>query len=384
MLIINISIKLVNALDQNIQYLINKIGMLEFQEKDFEISFNNMVDDYVTLYEHMASSGVNMEIFNQFSSTLVNYIEKFNINHSQPQYILLNDLFPQFYIIKAVVKLSGCKYFVNNYAGKRILTITGYEEVNLGIELDILNINNYGFDFINIKCKEYEEIKAGLIYLSVSRSIILPSSYPSRNGIETFQPESFLNLENNDFSLISDDCWGGFLYKQLGLSYNTPFMWMYIRNNDYLKLISDIPYYLNQKLKFISIPGYNHPIGLLDDVYIFFNHYRNAEEAEGKWKKRLERFNWDNIYYKFSAVCEEDASIFNTILKDTDKKVSFSHQAYDYPHNIHLKGWQDKEVRHQYAGFYQYLHLNSNKYFDAVEWLNGSENFRIQHNERVD
>nr|WP_246354271.1 DUF1919 domain-containing protein [Paenibacillus phytohabitans] len=242
-----------------------------------------------------------------------------------------------------------------------------------------MNINNYGFDFIIIKCKEYEEVKVGLIYLSVSYSIILPSSYPSRNGIETFQSESFFNLENNDFSLISDDCWGGFLYKQLGLPYNTPFMWMYIRNNDYLKLISDIYYYLNQKLKFISIPGYNHPIGLLDDVYIFFNHYRNEEEVEGKWKKRLERFNWDNIYYKFSAVCEEDVRVFNAILKETDKKISFSHQAYAYPQNIHLTGWQDEEVRRQYAGFYQYLHLHSNKYFDAVEWLNGSGNFRIQH-----
>ncbi|WP_215182705.1 DUF1919 domain-containing protein [Paenibacillus albidus] len=373
-----------NVIDQNIRYLNRKIEMLEFQEKDFEISFNNMVDNYVTLYEHVAGSGINMEIFNQFSSTLVDYIEKFNISHSQFQYILLNELFPQFYIIKAVMKLSGYKYFVNNYAGKRILTITGQEEVNLGIELDILNINNYGFDFINIKCEEYEEVVAGLIYLSVSDNIILPSSYPSRNSIETFQPESFLNLKNKNFSLISDDCWGGFLYKQLGLSYNTPFMWLYIRNNDYLKLISDVAYYLNQKIKFINIPGYNHPIGLLGDVHIFFNHYRNAEEAEGKWKKRLERFNWDNIYYKFSAVSEEDASIFNVILKETDKKVSFSPQAYDYPQNIHLTGWQDEEARRQYVGFYQYLHLHSNKYFDAVEWLNGSGNFRIQHNERID
>nr|WP_237392025.1 DUF1919 domain-containing protein [Paenibacillus dendrobii] len=246
----------------------------------------------------------------------------------------------------------------------------------LGREVELHQINEIEFDYVNITSAEYNLIKTGLINIGVDDNKILPSSYPHKNPIETFSPDVYLKLRNRNFSIVSDDCWGGFVYKQLGLPYNTPFMWMYFRNKDYLKLISDLQFYLNSKLEFIDIPSFNHPVGLLQDIHIYFNHYRNKEEAEGKWKKRLQKFNWDNVYFKMSTTNEEDANEFNRILSYTEKKVSFSFEEYDYPTNIPMLGWNSEQVRNRYAGFYQYLHLHSNDYFDYVEWFNGGSNFR--------
>lgn len=116
---------------------------------------------------------------------------------------------------------------------------------------------------------------------------------------------------------------------------------------------------------------------MLGDVKIYFNHYRSREEAEAKWIKRLNNFNWDNIYYKMSAIQEEDALEFHSILKTTPNRISFSPSDYDLNYNIFLEDWIKEDVRKRYSGFYQYLHLNSNKYFDAIKWLNGNENFNL-------
>lgn len=42
--------------------------------------------------------------------------------------------------------------------------------------------------------------------------------------------------------------------------------------------------------------GISYPIGLLDDIKIYFQHYKSFDETKGKWNSRLKRMHWDNMY----------------------------------------------------------------------------------------
>ena len=124
-------------------------------------------------------------------------------------------------------------------------------------------------------------------------------------------------LNNTDFTIISNNCFGGIVYEYFGLQKLSPTVGCYFFADDYLKFISRLDYYLNQELNFIPLhkskyskkiselseinkENLNAPIGLLDDVTIVFLHYRNQLEAYEKWNRRIQRINYDNLIFKFS------------------------------------------------------------------------------------
>lgn len=101
-------------------------------------------------------------------------------------------------------------------------------------------------------------------------------------------------LLRSDVTIISNNCWGGLVYKDLGIAYNTPFVNMYIHAPCYIKLLSDLRNYLAHPLKFTPYSKYktsavNYPIGLLDDIEIHFIHYKNPDEVLEKWTSRIQR-----------------------------------------------------------------------------------------------
>jgi uncharacterized protein (DUF1919 family) len=90
--------------------------------------------------------------------------------------------------------------------------------------------------------------------------------------------------------LISRNCWGGQAYQSLGLPYNSPFVGLFLFGPCYMKLLRDFDSYMQMELEFIEISKYadaynNHPIALLGDVEIHFQHYGSIEEAREKWNK---------------------------------------------------------------------------------------------------
>ena len=122
-------------------------------------------------------------------------------------------------------------------------------------------------------------------------------------------------IKNMNFSIISNNCWGGFIYQSYNLKYNTPTLGMFFMADDYIKFISDIKKYLNHNITFIHpneskwyeevkhTHNYgNYPVARLKDIELFFLHYNSEEEALNKWNKRKERINFDNILYKFSEM----------------------------------------------------------------------------------
>lgn len=117
------------------------------------------------------------------------------------------------------------------------------------------------------------------------------------------------------FTIISNNCWGGGIYESYNLIKQSPTIGMYILPSDYLKFITNIRYYLNQKLEFIDPNSSknkdfilnnidknygNYPVGVLDDIEIYFMHYKDPTIAARKWERRIARICWDHIIYKFN------------------------------------------------------------------------------------
>lgn len=106
---------------------------------------------------------------------------------------------------------------------------------------------------------------------------------------DSFSCYRIRSLQNKNFSIISNNCWGGQVYRSYGLPYTSPTIGLFIMPKDYIKFISDLTYYLEKDLKFIyrnqskyriyleEHVDHNCPIGILEDIEIIFLHYTSEK-----------------------------------------------------------------------------------------------------------
>lgn len=166
-------------------------------------------------------------------------------------------------------------------------------------------------------------------------------------------------LLNTDFTLISDDFWGGHIYRKFELQYNSPFIGTIINPKDYLKMLKNINYYLLENdLVFLRIAELNFPVAVLGDILIYFNDYKSAEEADEKWKRRLRRINWDNLFVKMTIVDIEDAVEFGRL--NYKNKIAFTEDFAKKRYN----SWE------QQVNCLEEDLVDSCKAFDVINWLN--------------
>lgn len=142
-----------------------------------------------------------------------------------------------------------------------------------------------------------------------------------KKWVELWAKFRIRTLTNKNFTIISNNCWAGTIYQSYGLKYNTPTLGLFFMAKDYIKFINSLKYYINQELKFIEPKDSKwykklkgeykfgaYPIAKLDDIEIFFLHYKTEVEAKEKWESRKKRINYENILYKFSEMnyCDKD------------------------------------------------------------------------------
>lgn len=102
-------------------------------------------------------------------------------------------------------------------------------------------------------------------------------------------------LNNRNFSIICNNCVGGGISHELGQRFNSPTVNLFMSSEDYIKFLTRLTYYISAPLKEIhSDKGY--PVGVIDDITLYFMHYISFEEAFEKWYTRVKRLNFDNLY----------------------------------------------------------------------------------------
>ena len=185
-------------------------------------------------------------------------------------------------------------------------------------------------------------------------------------------------LNNTDFTIISNNCWGGMCYEHFDLPKMSPTVGMYIFAEDYIKLIGDLRRYMSMDLKMIPAEQSRHaeelrrreqlhiPVGVLGgDIEIVFLHYKEPELAKQKWDRRVARINWDNLIIKFSYMnlCE-DAHIHQFEKLQGVKKFAFSGKPFpEYDDVYVIPGNEDGRVDNDT--------FHWDRYLDVVSMLNG-------------
>ena len=151
---------------------------------------------------------------------------------------------------------------------------------------------------------------------------------------------------------------------------------LWIKPKDYIKFLKNIEYYLKCNLTFIKEEGINYPIGLLEDIKIYFMHYENEDIAREKWKERSKRINLNNLFILFTD--RDNCSMED--IKEFDKlpyknKIIFVNKKYtDIKSAYYIKGFEKEEavgILSRYINAYsgkRYLDA-----FDYVKWFNGEE-----------
>lgn len=136
-------------------------------------------------------------------------------------------------------------------------------------------------------------------------------------------------LKVREFTIISNNCWGGTVYESYGLPKQTPTIGMFIMPPDYIKFCSDLRGYFAKSLEFVK-PGDSkwrdvlgakdswgtYIIGRLGDIELQMLHYHDEEMARAKWNRRVSRIHWDRMIVKLNdqnGATEEDLRAFDEL-----------------------------------------------------------------------
>lgn len=183
-------------------------------------------------------------------------------------------------------------------------------------------------------------------------------------------------LQNKDFSLIASNCNGSLILHDLGLRFNSPFVNLWIKPKHYIKMLANLKLYMSIDMDFVSEDVINYPVGKINDVIIYFQHYSTCEEALKKWNQRRKRINYDNLYVIFT---ERDGCTYEDLLAfdalPIKNKVVFTKQEYpEVKSAYYITGFENMNE----VGFlFDYMPKKFGKkyydQFDYVKWFNNKQ-----------
>lgn len=195
-----------------------------------------------------------------------------------------------------------------------------------------------------------------------------------------FAPYRQKKLLGTDFTIISNNCWAGHVYRRYRINYNTPTIGMYFFPEDYLKFISNLKENVNLPMKVIPASQSKHyqrlqelkqtnvPIAVLgDDIEIVMLHYHSEKEVIEKWNRRKARINWNHLLVKNTmqnGMTEEQVKRYDAL--PFAQKIIFVPYKMD---GVKSAIWYKSDCKSD-----RVLDdiINFNKYIDLTKWLNSS------------
>lgn len=136
-------------------------------------------------------------------------------------------------------------------------------------------------------------------------------------------------LKVSDFTIISNNCWGGTIYESYGIRKNSPTVGMFVMPSDFVRFCGDLDRYLAEPLEFISQDESKwkaqlddkdnwgtYLIGRVGDVELHMLHHHEEVTARRKWESRKERVRGDRLIFKLNdqnGATEEDLLAFDAL-----------------------------------------------------------------------
>lgn len=199
-----------------------------------------------------------------------------------------------------------------------------------------------------------------------------------------------LHLQNRNFTLFSNDCIGGVITHNVGVSFNSPTVNLFFESlSQYISFLENISHYIEIPVEYshdemMNDLGKSYPVGILrsikyGDVVIHFMHYKNFEEARESWNRRSRRINLCNSFAIFHFHEWNDS--VEQLLERFAQLPMRGKLVVSYPNII--------PVSYSRGGYAVFIHPNVNEFrpgvllqwknrlhrryiddFDYVSWLN--------------
>lgn len=217
-------------------------------------------------------------------------------------------------------------------------------------------------------------IQSNPVVKNLARLMYIPAKLKDMEW-NLYKKRKAKGLKNEDFTIITSNCNGAFMYYDMGLNYRTPTVNLAIDMDDFVKMAENLPWYMEQE--FVEVESERpYPAGRLGDITVHFVHYKTFEEGVQKWEERKRRINWDNL---FLVATEKDNCSYETIRRfdqlPYEHKVIFTHTEYlEFASACYIKGFEEKEELGVLT-FYK-NQLLKRRYlddFDYVTFLNKTE-----------
>jgi len=177
------------------------------------------------------------------------------------------------------------------------------------------------------------------------------------------------------FSIISMNCWGREIYRDLDIPYQTPFINLYLQLPCFVGFLENFETAIRAPLEFVEESRYHgkvsYPVGLIMGAYeIHFMHYGSREEAREKWNRRRERVvrDLDDCFFMLMHLEQDyvdDLGRFNRLpfrnkVLFTDRPMAGLPDAVVVPPKNAVPGPEDGPT----------LYRRCHRYFDLARWLN--------------
>ncbi len=154
-----------------------------------------------------------------------------------------------------------------------------------------------------------------------------------------------LRLKNRTPSIISSNCNGSMWSHDLRLPFLSPTVNLSFEMNDYVRLLENLKWYMEQPLIPFADERFDYPCGMLGDIEVRFNHYKTFEEAAEKWQQRKERIDWNNL---FVLGIDGDGCTYETLRRfdalPYENKVIFTHRPYpEIQSAYYIPGFEEQD-----------------------------------------
>lgn len=147
-------------------------------------------------------------------------------------------------------------------------------------------------------------------------------------------------LTNRTPTLISSNCTAGVLYHCLGLEFRSPFINLWLTNDDFVTAMENFDDFLATPLTRDTESPKPYPVGIgFKGVRIYFLHYSSWEEAIHKWEERKKRIDRDNMAIMLTnlATPGAESSDENSLLR--------RFEALPFPHKIVFTSQKHPEIK---------------------------------------
>jgi len=179
-------------------------------------------------------------------------------------------------------------------------------------------------------------------------------------------------VKNPAPSIISCDCFGTFIYHNLGMQFNSPTINLTIEAFDFIFFVKNLKGCLDAELK-EEKSDKPYPCGYIEyngrKIIVNFVHYDSFESAKLSWDERKTRVDYSNIYIVIDTL-SPDKELFDEFLTiENDHKLFISNVKFDSPYSVVPRIYKKKTAKPGLILLYK-SRWAAKRWMDDIDYVN--------------